>query len=137
MQVHGGSLDSLDISSLMSFISTDPERMEISGGYPGEQLLQMFTIAKVTSMYIALLGNKYFCILNDCMSIFLIMQKSIFTGSFPADPVLVHRAWICCSSYLYQTLLLPARRAGRNLAVVRPLVATGQEAQQRFGCGSD
>lgn len=60
------------------------------------------------------------------------MQKSIFTGSFPADPVVVQRAWISCSSYLYQTLLLPARRTGRSLAVVRPLVATGQEAQQRL-----
>lgn len=46
MQVHGGALDSLDISSLVSFISTNPERMEISGGYPGEQLLQMFTVAR-------------------------------------------------------------------------------------------
>lgn len=85
MQVPGpGAPDSLDMSSLMSSISTNPERMDRSGGDPGEQLLHMFTVAKVTSMYIALVGNKYFCILNDWMIIFFNHAKKHFHWFFPS-----------------------------------------------------
>lgn len=52
--------------------------------------------------------------------------------AFTADAVSIHGALICSSSYLYQTLLLPARRAGASLAAVLPLV----DSQQRSRSGS-
>lgn len=65
------------------------------------------------------------------------IKPAVLLATFPADAVLIHSALICSSSYLHQTLLLPARRAGRSLAAVRPLVDSCHDDQQRSGSGSD
>lgn len=62
-----------------------------------------------------------------------LIKATFLLITFSADAVLIHGALICSSSYLYQTLLLPAGRAGASLAEVLPLVDSQQRSRSRSG----